>query len=347
MRSVSCSIARDLAAALSTRVDESQHGCAIADAGNDGEIKSLVAALKNAGAEFLATSAPAKFAESRSTAFAGALSRDIADVVANVARNASEVFSVADDRIQRGPLFRVVESSAALREALENQEDGADALEPDSTEQTFRLSNLHALPLEFDFGARHRAVTDVFEAKLDRSMRGARRPRSRHCKRATPRARPTRTIASWTQGKQVTPNRRRHREALRESHLDRDTAHRNPQSPHRLVHPGETLGRSALRLQRHCAATQYRTRHRQRLLVIEYRCRVRQRENPALIPGGEQREGHVAHGEPRSRMRRFDHCHCKCATSAKRNDCRFLNMRPGSTRTRQVMRRQKQNCAST
>jgi hypothetical protein len=49
-------------------------------------------------------------------------------------------------------LFRVVESSTALREALRNHdtEDGADALEPDSTDQTFRLSNLHALARDLE-----------------------------------------------------------------------------------------------------------------------------------------------------------------------------------------------------
>lgn len=144
--------ARDLAAAISERVDQSQRGWAITDSVKDGAIANLVAALRKAGSEFLATSEPAKFAESRSTTFASGLAREVAQVVATVARATSEVFSVADDRIHRGPLFRVVESSTALREALRNQEteDGADTLEPDSTDQTFRLSNLHALARDLE-----------------------------------------------------------------------------------------------------------------------------------------------------------------------------------------------------
>lgn len=144
--------ARDLAAAISERVDQTQRGWAIAESAKDGSMKHLVAALRKAGGEFLAKSAPAEFAEPRSMRFATGLTRDVEQVVAAIARTTSEVFSVADDRIQRGPLFRVVESSSALRDSVRNQEleDGADSLEPDSTDQTFRLANLHALARDLD-----------------------------------------------------------------------------------------------------------------------------------------------------------------------------------------------------
>lgn len=138
---------RDLAALVSRRVDESKTGWPLPEAPGDLEIKSAVAALRSAGATFLKNADSAHFVESRSRVFARALETAISDVVQTVARATSEVFSVADDRVMRGPLFRIVESSAAMREAIHSNatDEGADALEPDGTHQTFRLANLHAL----------------------------------------------------------------------------------------------------------------------------------------------------------------------------------------------------------
>lgn len=137
--------ARDLAALVSTRVDEAKLGWPLAEVTDDKDIKGAVAALQSTGAHFLKHAETAKFDEARSRLFARALDKDVTDVVADVARATSEVFSVAESRVMRGPLFRIVESSAATRQALEDAEDGADAREPDSTHQTFRLANLHAL----------------------------------------------------------------------------------------------------------------------------------------------------------------------------------------------------------
>jgi hypothetical protein len=142
--------ARDLAALVSTRVDEAQRGWPLAEVTVDEEIEVAVAALKVAGAKFLLDAEPARFDEARSRGFARALEKDVEEVVTCVARAASEVFSVAEDRVMPGPLFRVVESSAAMRQALEEAEDGADAREPDSTHQTFRLANLHALARDLE-----------------------------------------------------------------------------------------------------------------------------------------------------------------------------------------------------
>ncbi|HET9621324.1 MAG TPA: hypothetical protein VFP84_08165 [Kofleriaceae bacterium] len=142
--------ARDLATLVSTRVDEAQLGWPLAEVPGDMEIKGVVAALKTIGAQFLKCAETAKFDEAKSRVFARALEKDVEDVVAYVARATSEVFSVAEDRVMRGPLFRIVESSAAMRQALEEAEDGADAREPDSTHQTFRLANLHALARDLE-----------------------------------------------------------------------------------------------------------------------------------------------------------------------------------------------------
>ncbi|HWO20352.1 MAG TPA: hypothetical protein VNO30_16400 [Kofleriaceae bacterium] len=139
--------ARDLAALVSMRVDEAKLGWPFAETTADKAIKNAVKVLKACGADFLKKVETARFDEPRSRAFARTLEREIIEVVASVARATSEVFSVAENRVMRGPLFRLVESSSAMREALEKKEteDGADALEPDSTHQTFRLANLHAL----------------------------------------------------------------------------------------------------------------------------------------------------------------------------------------------------------
>jgi hypothetical protein len=144
--------ARDLAALVSARVDEAKFGWPLAEATEDREIKNAVAALKASGALFLKKADAAKLDESKSRAFARALEKDIVEVVQSVARATPEVFSVAENRVMRGPLFRIVESSVAMREAFENKEteDGADALEPDSTHQTFRLANLHALARDLE-----------------------------------------------------------------------------------------------------------------------------------------------------------------------------------------------------
>jgi hypothetical protein len=142
--------ARDLAALVSTRVDATKLGWPLAEATGDKEIKAAVAALNVVGAKFLQHAESAKFDEARSRGFARALEKDVEDVVAYVARATSEVFSVAENRVMRGALFRIVESSAAMRQALEEAEDGADAREPDSTHQTFRLANLHALARDLE-----------------------------------------------------------------------------------------------------------------------------------------------------------------------------------------------------
>jgi len=141
---------RDVAAIVSRRVDESKVGWPIAEVIGDKEIKTGVAALKSSAAVFLEKAETAKFDESSSRLFARALDKPVGDVVQTVARATSEVFSVADNRIMRGPLFRPVESSSAMREAIEANEDGADAAEPDSTHQTFRLANLHALTRDLE-----------------------------------------------------------------------------------------------------------------------------------------------------------------------------------------------------
>ena len=144
--------ARDLAALVSTRVDEAKLGWSLAEATRDTGIKNAVKALTASGAVFLKKAETAKFDEPRSRAFVRALEKEISEVVASVARATSEVFSVAENRVMRGPLFRIVESSTAMREALEKKdtEDGADALEPDRTHQTFRLANLHALARDLE-----------------------------------------------------------------------------------------------------------------------------------------------------------------------------------------------------
>jgi hypothetical protein len=142
--------ARDLAALVSTRVHATKHGWPLAEATGDKEIKAAVAAMKVVGAKFLQHAASAKFDEARSRGFARALENDVEDVAAYVARATSEVFSVAENHVMRGPLFRIVESSAAMRQALEEAEDGVDAREPDSTHQTFRLANLHALARDLE-----------------------------------------------------------------------------------------------------------------------------------------------------------------------------------------------------
>lgn len=138
---------RDLAAVMSTRVEEATHGWPLAEAKTDKAIKSAAAALKASAAVFLHHADIAKFDEPRSRAYAHAVAKDVLDIVTKVARETAEVFIVAESRIMRGPLFRIVESSAAKREALEQKddEDGADTIEPDGTHQTFRLANLHAL----------------------------------------------------------------------------------------------------------------------------------------------------------------------------------------------------------
>jgi hypothetical protein len=141
--------ARDVAALISERVHESKQGWPVAETAGDQDIKAAVGHLKESGKDFLRDADAAKFAEPKSRAFAQALAGNIVPVVTHVARATKEVFSVAEQRVMQGPLFRVVETTDAMRAALES-EDGADALEPDSTGRTFRLANLHSLARDME-----------------------------------------------------------------------------------------------------------------------------------------------------------------------------------------------------
>jgi hypothetical protein len=136
--------ARDLASVLSARVEDTRMGLAVTEIPKDKQLQQAANGLQDAASSFRERASAAKFTEARSRGFALALEgAAIAEVVQAVARAASQIFSVADDRVMRGPLFRRVESSEAIRDV--EPEDGADAIEPDRTSQTFRLANLHAL----------------------------------------------------------------------------------------------------------------------------------------------------------------------------------------------------------
>jgi hypothetical protein len=144
--------ARDVAALVSERVAEERAGWPTDDAAKDRNVQRSLAALQKAATRYLAQADIARFDEARSRAFARALtaSSGASNAAELVARAAPEVFSVADNCVRRGPLFRIVQSSAAMREAVRDAEEGADALEPDGTNQTFRLSNLHAVARDLE-----------------------------------------------------------------------------------------------------------------------------------------------------------------------------------------------------
>jgi hypothetical protein len=144
--------ARDLVALVSERVGETKLGWPLAEASGDKGVKHAVARLKDAGAEFVKLADTPQFIEPKSRAFVRALDQEPPKVVASVAGATFEVFSVAEHRVMRGALFRVIESSDALRRALEQEanEADADAVEPDETNQTFRLANLHALARDLE-----------------------------------------------------------------------------------------------------------------------------------------------------------------------------------------------------
>lgn len=144
--------ARDLAALVSDRVNETGKGWPLASSTRDQDIVRAVSALQSAGSTFAGRAETAKLEEPASRAFVRRLEAPVPEVVAAVARATDEVFSVADDRVMRGALFRVVESSDSMRELTRNRQtdDGADALEPEGTNQTFRLANLHALARDIE-----------------------------------------------------------------------------------------------------------------------------------------------------------------------------------------------------
>jgi len=141
--------ARDLAAVLSLKVQETRAGLPRSAIGRDAEFKRTAAALQTAAKSFRSKAEVAKFSEPKSNAFVHAL--ESADVVATaslVAKSTPEVFSIADDRVMRGPLFRLVENSESMQDLeaeAAREGDAAESIEPDRTNQTFRLANLHAL----------------------------------------------------------------------------------------------------------------------------------------------------------------------------------------------------------
>jgi hypothetical protein len=136
--------ARDLASVLSGRVQETRIGLALAAMSHDRQLQKAATALQEAASNYRKRANTAKFNEAKSHTFARALDGlAVAAVVTVVSRATPQIFSVADDRVMQGPLFRIVESSEGIRDV--ETEDGADAIEPDRTSQTFRLANLHAL----------------------------------------------------------------------------------------------------------------------------------------------------------------------------------------------------------
>lgn len=141
--------ARDVAALISQRVDASKLGWPVGEATSDQDLKGAISSLKESGKDFLKNAEIANFTESKSGAFAQALAGNIVAVVTHVARATKEVFIVAEQRVMRGPLFRVVQTTEEMRVALDS-EDGADALEPDSAGRTFRLANLHSLSRDLE-----------------------------------------------------------------------------------------------------------------------------------------------------------------------------------------------------
>lgn len=142
--------ARDLASLLSTKVEETRAGFGLRDSGRDPQLKQAAASLQEAAKNYREKADTAAFSEARSRAFVRALdgAGAVASVVEVVARSAPQIFSVADDRVMRGSLFRIVETSASMQDIeaeAARESDGAEAIEPDRTNQTFRLANLHAL----------------------------------------------------------------------------------------------------------------------------------------------------------------------------------------------------------
>jgi len=141
--------ARDLAAALSIRVQETSTGLPRSSFGKDVELKRTAAALQSAAKNFRNKAEIAKFSEPKTQTFVHALvSADVSGTVSLVAKSTPEVFSIADDRVMQGTLFRLVENSSSMQDLeAEAARDGdaAESIEPDRTNQTFRLANLHAL----------------------------------------------------------------------------------------------------------------------------------------------------------------------------------------------------------
>jgi len=146
--------ARDLASVLSDKVRETRVGLPLVDAGRDSKIREAASALQEEAKKYGKQADIAKFNESKSRAFARGLDgADIVAVVSLIAKSTPQIFSLADDRVMRGALFRVVESSESLQVIeAESARDGdaAEAIEPDRTNQTFRLANLHALVRDLD-----------------------------------------------------------------------------------------------------------------------------------------------------------------------------------------------------
>jgi hypothetical protein len=141
--------ARDVASVLSTKVREARAGLSCDKAGRDPLVRQGVSALQDAARTYGAQSDVAKFSEAKSRAFVRALAgANAAAVVSLVARSTPEIFSLADDRVMRGALFRLVENSSSMQElerGAAHDAEEAEAIEPDRTKQTFRLANLHSL----------------------------------------------------------------------------------------------------------------------------------------------------------------------------------------------------------
>jgi hypothetical protein len=146
--------ARDLASVLSAKVQGTRAGLSLVAAGCDPEVKQRASALQEAARKYSDKADIAKFSEAKSRAFVRALDgADVIAVVSRVAQSTPQIFALADDRVMRGALFRIIENSANMQEIeAKSARDGeaVEAIEPYRTNQTFRLANLHALVRDLD-----------------------------------------------------------------------------------------------------------------------------------------------------------------------------------------------------
>lgn len=139
--------ARDTVASLTRKVEPARGGVKLSDLQRDAGLKKSIDGLRAVSTNYLERANAAGIKEATSRAFAEAVvAAGDAEAVRLLVRRSIEVLALADDSVNRGPLFRVVDGP----DELSDLEDGATSIEPDRTGRTFRIANFHSLLRDID-----------------------------------------------------------------------------------------------------------------------------------------------------------------------------------------------------
>lgn len=142
---------REAVSCLTHAIQPARGGVEIAWLVKDARLKRALRDVQLATNGYVKKAMSAEITETTSHAFAARLlAAEEPEAVRLIVQRGGELLCLADDKVFRGALFRVV----SMVDDEPDPDSGATSIEPDRTGRTFRIANLHELLLECDQGSR-------------------------------------------------------------------------------------------------------------------------------------------------------------------------------------------------